>query len=195
MTHHELLQLYAHHKNLLFREVNLGSPYISRSVPQADIVSVRPSYTKHFIDIIEIKATRSDFLSDINSGKFKKYLPHCHRFFYGVVKGVTCLKEIQDILPGEHHNVGLTIYNPEKKSWRARYVPKYRDIKLELEMLQSLLFYRQKARHLMEPKHYREWAKGVGSNISGISKRVKRAIEFYRRYYKKINDPDFKEWT
>ena len=64
------------------REVNLGSSWLERGVPRADVLTVKPSYTKFCVSIYECKVSRADFLADVNAGKWRSYLPFCHRLYF-----------------------------------------------------------------------------------------------------------------
>lgn len=111
MNHDALLENLAQAKGTIFKNPCLGSPvlasmtgelikigkgwgYKRNGVPRADIVTIMPSYTRFLITIYEVKSNRADFLSEIKSGKWKKYLPHCHRFYFAMPKGIreTCVE-------------------------------------------------------------------------------------------------------
>ena len=56
---------------LPYLNVVLGSPWLAaahEAPPRADVLGIKPSYTRFCVTIYEIKVSRSDFLSDIRSG-------------------------------------------------------------------------------------------------------------------------------
>lgn len=106
--------------------------------PIADVVVIRPSYTKFCIDIYEIKVSRSDFTNSLSSGKWKRYLPYCNRFYFALNSGFAYKKEIPK-------DVGLIIKG--QKGWHTIKRAKERDFLIPYGTLMSLLFYRQKAKY------------------------------------------------
>lgn len=123
---------------LPYLNVVLGSPWLStrdENPPRADVLGVKPSYTRFCVAIYEIKVSRSDFLSDIRSGKWRSYLPHCHRFYFATLPDV-CTK---DDIPAE---AGWMVRT--NKTWTARKAAKVRPVEVPMETLQALVFARQR---------------------------------------------------
>lgn len=77
--------------DIVGEEVSLGS-YSGGGI--ADVVSIRPSWTTAAPTIWEIKVSRADFLSDIRSGKWRRYLPYCDRFYFATPSNMIHRKEI-----------------------------------------------------------------------------------------------------
>lgn len=145
MTHQEVVESLAQAKGTNLWEVNLGSPYMKyfyggSSVQRADVIVIRPSYTNFCLDIYEVKVSRSDFLKDVRSGKYKGYLPMCHRLYFAVIKGLVDKREIPD-------DVGLIQYNIEKKSWSTIKPATQRDVEIPEQVLLSCLFKRSNILH------------------------------------------------
>lgn len=160
-THAELLHNLAEAMESPYIECHLGSPWLAQaagdaekikaistgdysaihkkniSVPIADLIKFNPSYNRMCFRIYEVKASRDDFLGELRSGKWKKYLPYCHRFYFAVAPGVAVAGEMP---PG----VGLYTYNNEKKTWVCSKGAKTRDIVFDVRMLQAMIFYKQK---------------------------------------------------
>ena len=134
-THDELLNDLALAKRSIYKECPLGSPYMQIRVPIADLITFRPSYTRFWVDIFEVKASRSDFQSDIRTGKWEKYMRFCNRFYFAVADGVCEKDEVPE-------SVGLYIRN--EKGWRCVKQAKNRIVEPDLFMLKSMIFYRQK---------------------------------------------------
>jgi len=183
-NHNELLDSLAIAKNTIYKDCFLGSHwaayYSNTKIPRADIVVINPSYTRFLIDIFEIKYTREDLLQDIRTEKYKSYMPYCHRFYYACKSGIALMCDLPD-------NVGLYVYNPIKKTWRCRLAAKKREIKINVEMLLSLIFYR------LKNKDERYWfsKKKYLSNIDDkelkkMGKLVSNAVDHYK-YCKAIN--------
>lgn len=118
-----------------FLNACLGSVWADGKTPRADLVVCRPTYKEFTLSIFEVKISRSDFLSDIRSEKWRLYLPHCHRFYFAAMAGV-CKKE--DV-PEE---AGLMIRND--KGWHtAKAAPRLMP-NVPQETLLSLIFARQR---------------------------------------------------
>lgn len=123
---------------LPYLNVVLGSPWLAghgEAPPRADVLGIKPSYTRFCVAIYEIKVSRADFLSDIRSGKWRSYLPHCHRFYFATLPGV-CSK---DDIPAE---AGWMVRTD--KTWTARKAAKTRPVEIPVETLQALIFARQR---------------------------------------------------
>lgn len=87
---------------------------------QADVLAVRPSWTKPAPTVYEVKATRSDLLSDLRKEKWKRYLPWCNRLYFAAPSTVA---EKADAPKG----VGLFLRN--ENGWYSVKAPRlhYRD--------------------------------------------------------------------
>ena len=164
MNHNDLCYDLAYQKDTVFVNVHLGSPWGAAGfnhrqrihrimgepakekmiIPLADVVNIRPSFTRFCIDIFEVKASRADFLNDIRSGKWERYLPHCHRFYFAVREGVAIKNDMPE-------GVGLIIKN--EKCWHATKGSTARDVEIPYETMLALLFYRKKHRSRLGPKY------------------------------------------
>lgn len=181
MTHRELCEDLAHARSSIFVEVPLGSPYLSYYTrqarhrdmpdpPRADVVDIRPSYTRFCLSIFECKVSRADFLSDIRRGKWKSYLPECHRLYFALLSGVGGAHEI----PAE---CGLYIRGQE--GWRCVVAAPVRDVRVSDLALMSLLFYRQKNDvNLRRREHIASAFRGgwVRSELRRLGKRIARGL-------------------
>lgn len=78
---------------------------------QLDVAAMRPSWSNPRPTAYEIKVTRSDFLSDVRSEKYARYLPFVSRLYYATPAGLVKPSEIP---PG----VGLVVRGPN--GWYAR---------------------------------------------------------------------------
>lgn len=119
-----------------FLNVCLGSTWDNRSrTPRSDLVVCLPSYNRFAISIYEVKVSRSDFLSDIRSGKWRSYLPNCHRFYFATLSDVCQKSDIPD-------DAGWLVRGP--KGWSTRKASPKFDNKIEHNVLLSLIFARQR---------------------------------------------------
>lgn len=133
-SHRELCFDLAEAKATNYIEVPLGSSYLNYgSLPQADVITIKPSYNRFNLDIYECKVSRSDFLKDIKTGKYKKYIEHCNRLYFAVTSGVAKKEEIPD-------GVGLIIRG--ENGWSTVKSAKKRNTVFSQEMLLSLVFFR-----------------------------------------------------
>jgi len=139
--HNELAEDLAIAKNSFYLDVPLGSvslaPY-GEGVPRADLVEVKPSYTRFCVSIYEIKVSRADFLSDIRTGKWRSYLPRCHRFYFAMPAGMVNINEIPE-------EAGWIVRGD--RGWKMMKAAPVRETEIPKEMLLSLLFTKQKNRH------------------------------------------------
>lgn len=69
---------------MVWREIPLGPV----SSPRADVFAVAKSFANARFVIYEIKTSRSDFLHDVNSGKYRDYLPYCCQLYFACPAGV-----------------------------------------------------------------------------------------------------------
>lgn len=106
-----------------------------KSAQLADVIIIKPSYTRFCVTIFEIKISRADFLSDIRSGKWRGYLDHCHRFYFAVAQGVAT----KDDIPPE---AGLIVRGP--KGWQVQRGAPVLDTEIPHETLLSMLFSKQR---------------------------------------------------
>ncbi|MTI49685.1 MAG: MmcB family DNA repair protein [Firmicutes bacterium] len=128
-----------------YLDVNLGSAWLNRGSQRADIVGIKPSYTRFCLSIYEIKVSRADFLSDIRKEKWKGYLDHCHRFYFAVPSGLVSKDEIPE-------PAGLMVRG--EKGWTTVKAAKVLDNDIPKETLQSILFAR--VRDSEQEKHFKE---------------------------------------
>jgi hypothetical protein len=135
--HNQLAEDLANIKQTNFLDVPLGSVFLEN--PQrADVLEVKPSYTRFCVSIYEVKISRADFQSDIRSGKWRGYLDHCHRFYFAVPSGMVTKEEI----PPE---AGLIVRGDT--GWSTIKAVKPRDVDISHTTLLSLIFSKQRLNH------------------------------------------------
>jgi hypothetical protein len=133
--HDKLAEDLALAEQTCFLRVPLGSPYLDANTQIADVVTVKPAYTRFSMSIFEIKVSRADYLKDVRSGKWEGYLDHCHRFYFAVPVGLVRLDEI----PLE---AGLAVRGPQ--GWQFRKAAIKRDVEVPYLTLLSMLFLRER---------------------------------------------------
>jgi hypothetical protein len=112
----------------------LGSVWLSKDgLGVADVISIDYSYVKFIMNIYECKVSRSDFVQDLKSKKYEKYLPYCNRFYYACLAGITTPEEMPP-------DVGLMIMGDN--GWRTVKAAKKRDVDIPKEALLSMLFFK-----------------------------------------------------
>lgn len=170
MTHRQLVEELAQVKETQFLEVPLGSVWCQHP-PRADVVSIRPSYTRFCVSIFEVKTSRSDFLLDFKSGKWRGYLEHCHRFYFACPVGIIQKSE----LPEE---AGL--YVRGEKGWKCVKLSKSRDLEVPYTTLLSMIFIKQKAQNLTRRywlgKYYSDYTE-LTEQFKRIAQRIKKTLE------------------
>lgn len=120
---------------LAFVEIELPGAATSddRSRGRADVVAVKPrQYARRDIRIYEVKASRSDFTSDLNSGKWQRYLPVCNRFYFAAESGTIKKADLPD-------EAGLISKGP--KGWGVvKSGPPHKADNLTTDTILALLF-------------------------------------------------------
>lgn len=91
---------------MVFQNITMGQYHGGRP----DVFTVMKSFANFRADTYEIKVSRSDFLSDVTSGKWRKYLDHSHAVWFAVPEGMIKASELPE-------GVGLTVRGP--KGWRS----------------------------------------------------------------------------
>lgn len=174
LTHRDACFDLAMAKGTKFVEVPLGQVWFNRTSGQADVITIKPSYTKFNLDIYEVKVTRSDFLTDLKRGKYKKYLPHCNRLYFAIVGDIAKKDEIPN-------DIGLIKYT--EKGWSTIKAAKKRDVDFDKNMLLALAFsngrvYQQKRNNIVTNNPY-----GVNvidkRRLKGFGKEIKKMILNY----------------
>jgi len=145
MTHRDFVIEFAEAKNTFFTEVPLGSVWMNKGIPIADVINIRYSYTRFNIDIFECKISRSDLMKEIKSEKYKKYLPYCNRFYFVTPRGLTDKIEIPE-------ECGLILKSD--KTFYTRKQAIVRSPELESEMLMALVFFRKKMNKSSEHRYW-----------------------------------------
>ncbi len=168
-------------------EVNAGSRWLFPDTPIPDILRIRKSYTRPDFVVYEVKASRSDFMSDITKGKWKNYLPFCSRIYFATpAKGVATAG---DIPPG----VGwMTRKDDVDGGWSVRKAPVCRQFEPDFQYVMALLMAeaedRQYAERQVEVARYQARMHNVqfGKKVAKILNnrhRALRRIQFLRRRY------------
>lgn len=100
----------------------------------ADVVVVKPSFSRFCLSIYEIKVSRADFQSDIRSGKYKGYLSHSHRLYFATPAGMVTKDEIPE-------EAGWIARGPS--GWKVMKAAPAREINIPEKTMMSLIFKKQ----------------------------------------------------
>lgn len=181
-THRELCFSLAEAKGTNFIEVPLGSVWLNKEgLGIADVISFDCSYVKFIVNIFECKISRSDFLNDLNSKKYEKYLPYCNRFYYACLKDVALVDEIPS-------GVGLMVKG--ENGWRTIKASKKRNVDIPQEALLSMLFHKGKVYNDRRIKLSHSY--GVHtlsrSQLKGFGKKIQNMILNYNNLELKFNN-------
>ena len=95
-----------------------------------DVLAIFKSYSNQCVRIYEVKINRSDFLQDVNAGKYLKYMEYCNQFYFAVPARLIKKEE----LPG---GCGLITNGP--KGWQSVKAAPRRDFTLSRDMMMALL--------------------------------------------------------
>lgn len=175
MDHTQLINDFMIGRELALTEVflNDGSDLFCR----ADVVDIKHDFDKMDIHIVEIKASREDFLSDIRTEKFKKYLPHCNRFSFGINEGIAHKNEI----PAK---IGLITRN--KNGWKTVKQSKKINDEVTFHTLKSLLVHRiQQSKDLIN-RDRNILYKRMHPERMAIMEKEKEIIRFYKTWHWQI---------
>lgn len=93
---------------------------------EADVATLKPSWTKPQPTIYEVKASRSDFRADVGKGKFERYLPHCRKLYFAAPAGMLT----KDDIPA---GMGLIVRG--ENGWHAVVAPRLQPRPEEPEVL------------------------------------------------------------
>jgi hypothetical protein len=63
---------------------------------RADVFAFRPWGSFRDQTVYEVKANRRAYWNDVNEGKYRKYLPYCHRLFFVVPAGLVKKAEVPE---------------------------------------------------------------------------------------------------
>lgn len=120
--------------------------------PRPDVYTIDPSYMHANPTAYEIKVSRSDFLSDVTSGKWQKYKTYAGAVVFAVPAGLIDKKE----LPG---GCGLMVRS--ETGWRTMRRPNREHVKLPQDaMLKLLIDGVKRVRHdrACEPRMATRWS-------------------------------------
>ena len=84
---------------LTFTEIEIPGTYDEPNFynGRVDVVAVKPcSYARKDLRAYEIKVSKSDFLSDVNTGKWKRYLNVFHRVYFAAPSGLIKKTEVPE---------------------------------------------------------------------------------------------------
>jgi len=205
MTHRELqadlAQALQAQKRLVLQEVDLCSRWANvdrkaygtsriggtagdAGAPRLDVLRVSESYARFETFAYEVKATRADFLSDMRSGKWRQYLPYCHRLFFAVEYGICDAAEV----PPE---CGLIMHRKSGRGWQTvRQAPVRTELLWSTETFLAVLFSLQRQPRLIDERlrrvqgaastQFYRGAKLIGEEFArwvARAKALKRALE------------------
>lgn len=107
-----------------------------------DIIAIRATFSKTIRPIVyEVKASRADFLSDVRSGKWKKYQRVAHQVIFAVPDNLIDKKEVPK-------GAGLIVR--KKNHWRRTLPADQNDWYLDDAFWMTLLL-RRRGRIIWEP--------------------------------------------
>jgi len=165
----------------------------------ADVVTINASYSNSLFTVYEVKASKQDFRSDVNSGKYLKYLEVCNRLFFAAPKGIISKKDLPE-------GVGLISYNPEK-GWRVTKGAPVKQMEIPNDVLLKFIWAnnlkRIRIRNLKEMRILKdnlsliqragEIGKKIGEAVANRDdcywkKRCENESENYKKFIKEIEE-------
>ncbi|KKM99533.1 hypothetical protein LCGC14_1146970 [marine sediment metagenome] len=116
---------------LTWTELPLGSvQWGNGHTPRADVLCCRKSFSNPSFMIYEVKISRSDFLADVNRGKYQAYFEHCCQLYFAAPKGLIKKEEVPE-------GTGLMVRG--ENGWRAVKAAPRREHTPSVELLLKLL--------------------------------------------------------
>ncbi len=92
-------------------EASYGRERGSTTSGRVDVAALKPgAYSRKDLRAYEVKVSRSDFLNDVNSQKYKRYLQVFHRVYFAVPKGLVTKDELPD---------GVGLITRSEKGWHV----------------------------------------------------------------------------
>ncbi len=115
--HDALAELLAHHLHhdarIILTNVAVGSRiWEGKGIPVPDVYAFNKSYSAPNFCCYEIKVSRSDFLKDKRTGKYKKYFKISDKVYFVTPKGLIKKDEVPN-------DCGFIEYNEDKKNFRT----------------------------------------------------------------------------
>ncbi len=95
-----------------------------------DVLAISKSYSHPSVRIYEIKRDRGDFLHDVNTGKYLKYMEHCNQLFFAAPAGLIKKDELPE-------GCGLITQGPN--GWRSVKVAPRRDFTMAYDVMMALM--------------------------------------------------------
>ena len=179
-----------HESRMVWTDMQMGSS----GSPRPDVFTMKKSYTNPTPISYEIKISRSDFLSDINSAKWQRYLKFSGGVIFAVPKGLITKNEV----PFE---CGLMIRNEE--TWRTLKRAKPGTGRPDFpEMMKMLIdgVGRERGkplpvqlRTMSAYKEHKGITKSLGKEIAGVARDIIRAKERYE-VWKKAADTVYEDY-
>ena len=137
--------------------------------PRPDVYVLDCSFTNPNPTAYEVKVSRSDFLSDVTSGKFQKYYKFASRVVFAVPKGLIKKTEVPD---------GCGLIERSEKSWRNTRRAIVNPVDIPWEAMMKLLLH---GRGEVDPnaEFKRQWAMSAERRVvqsKQLSHDVARAV-------------------
>jgi hypothetical protein len=173
-------------KGTPFLDLPLGSVFLM-DCQRADVIEVKPSYTRFCVSIYEVKISRSDFMSDIRSGKWRGYLEHCHRFYFAVSQGVA---QKCDVPP----EAGLIVRG--ETGWSTVKAAPARDVIVPDYTLMSMIFMKERFAHSGQHRERLKQLLGYSHShdhlLKSLGKKLGDALRNYDEY--QTSKSNFEYW-
>lgn len=161
-----------------------------------DVLAIFKSYTRPIVRIYEVKITRSDFLRDVNAGKFLKYKETCNQFYFAAPAGLIPRNDLPD-------GCGLISYGPN--GWKSVKSAPMQDFELPRDVMTALLLkgyqdhfarYRQIERDkFKEYRGLREATYSFGVRLSRDIVDSRQYVEEARELKRKVEELAGKDFT
>jgi hypothetical protein len=115
---------------MVWTQLPLGSVWFHQP-GIVDVLAILKSWTNTSVRIYEVKVSRSDFLADVNKGKYERYLDCCTQFYFAAPSGLIQKTELPK-------GCGL-ITRSDDRGWHVAKAGSRRDFKWDAMVLLKLL--------------------------------------------------------
>lgn len=96
----------------------------------ADVIAISKSHSNTTVKVYEVKASRNDFWTDVNRGKYLRYMKECNQFYFAAPAGMLKRGEIPQ---------GCGLITLGDHGWHVQMGARRNECELSREFLMALL--------------------------------------------------------
>lgn len=148
----------------------------------ADVIAISKSYSNTTVKVYEVKASRNDFWTDVNRGKYLKYMKECNQFYFAAPAGLLKRGEIPQ---------GCGLITLGDHGWHVQMGARRNECELSREFLLALLIkggqdYLPKMRTFKD-KDYYEY-RGLADAATKFGKKLAQELAIGPEYIREAQE-------